>query len=119
VLGGLHGDLSGVAAGLADLSGVADTSGIGASMIELGKFGTAEQKYLPWMQATYVMAANRQAIEYLPAGADIDALTYDQLIAWCKALAEGTGALKCGLPAGPKGLKHRFFQGFLLPSYTG
>lgn len=118
VLGGLHGDLSGVAGDLVDLSGVADTSGVGASMMELGKFGTAEQKYLPWMQATYVMAANRQALDYLPEGADIDALTYDQLTAWCKALAEGTGSQKCGFPAGPKGLQHRFFQGFLLPSYA-
>lgn len=118
VLGGLHGDLSGVADGLADLSGI-DAGGIAAPMIELGRLGTGEQKYLPWMQATYVMAANRQALEYLPEGADVEALTYDQLTAWCKAIAEGTGARKCGFPAGPKGLKHRFFQGFLLPAYTG
>ena len=24
-----------------------------------------------------------------------------------------------GFPAGPEGLKHRFFQGYLLPAYTG
>jgi multiple sugar transport system substrate-binding protein len=28
------------------------------------------------------MAANRKALEYLPEGADLNALTYDQLIAW-------------------------------------
>ena len=28
-------------------------------------------------------------------------------------------APKFGFPAGPKGLKHRFFQGYLLPAYTG
>jgi multiple sugar transport system substrate-binding protein len=71
------------------------------------------------MQATYVMAANKQALQYLPAGADINALTYDQVIAWAKATAEATGGPKFGFPAGPKGLKHRFFQGFLLPAYTG
>src|SRR5690606_24244094 len=30
-----------------------------------------------------------------------------------------TGAPRFGSPAGPQGLRHRFFQGFLLPSFTG
>jgi multiple sugar transport system substrate-binding protein len=33
-------------------------------------------------------------------------------------MAEATGGPKFGFPAGPKGLKHRFFQGYLYPSYT-
>jgi multiple sugar transport system substrate-binding protein len=70
------------------------------------------------MQATYVMAANKKALEHLPEGADVMALTYDQLIAWAKNVAEATGQQKFGFPAGPKGLKHRFFQGYLYPSYT-
>ena len=70
------------------------------------------------MQATYIMAANKKALEYLPAGADINALTYDQLIAWAKTMAEKTGSPKFGLPAGPKGLIHRFVQGYLYPSFT-
>ena len=120
IVGALHGDLSTYADSWADLSGV-DLTGITVSpaFLELGKLGTSEQKYLPWMQANYVMAANKQALEYLPEGADINALTYDQLVAWAKALAEGTGSPKFGFPAGPQGLKHRFFQGFLLPSYAG
>ncbi|HQZ11292.1 MAG TPA: ABC transporter substrate-binding protein [Devosia sp.] len=120
VVGALHGDLSTYADNWADLSDV-DLTGIKVSpaFMELGKLGTTEQKYLPWMQATYVMAANKQALQYLPAGADINALTYDQVIAWAKATAEATGGPKFGFPAGPKGLKHRFFQGFLLPAYTG
>lgn len=120
VVGGLHGDLSRYADNWVDLSDI-DLAGITVSpaFMELGKLGTSEQKYLPWMQATYVMAANKQALEYLPEGADINALTYDQVIAWAKAMAEGTGSPKFGFPAGPKGLKHRFFQGFLLPAYTG
>jgi multiple sugar transport system substrate-binding protein len=117
VLGGLHGDLSGLGADLVDLSGL-DASGVGAAMLQLGALGTAEQKYIPWMQATYLMVANRKALEFLPAGADLNALTYDQLIAWAKATAEATGGPKFGFPAGPRGLKHRFFQGFLLPAYT-
>jgi multiple sugar transport system substrate-binding protein len=118
LLGGLHGDLSGLEDGLMDLSSV-DTSGVGASMLELGKLGTGEQKYIPWMQATYLMAANRAALEHLPEGADLNALTYDQLVAWAAAVEEAEGEPKFGFPAGPQGLKHRFFQGFLLPAYTG
>lgn len=120
VVGALHGDLATYADTWADLSDV-DLSGINVSpaFLELGKLGTDEQKYLPWMQATYVMAANKKALEYLPEGVDINAMTYDELIAWSKSVAEATGSPKFGFPAGPKGLKHRFFQGFLLPAYTG
>lgn len=120
VVGALHGELSTYADHWIDLSDV-DLAGVAVSpaFLELGKLGTSEQKYLPWMQATYVMAAHKQALAYLPDGADINALTYDQLVAWTKAIAEATGTPKFGFPAGPKGLKHRFFQGFLLPSYAG
>ncbi|ODT67430.1 MAG: ABC transporter substrate-binding protein [Pelagibacterium sp. SCN 63-23] len=120
VVGALHGDLSTYGDSFVDLSDI-DLSGITVSdaFMELGKLGTDEQKYLPWMQANYVVAANKQALEYLPEGADINALTYDDLIAWSQAMAEATGSPKFGFPAGPQGLKHRFFQGFLLPSYAG
>ncbi|NNC52726.1 MAG: carbohydrate ABC transporter substrate-binding protein, partial [Erythrobacter sp.] len=74
--------------------------------------------YMPWMQASYIMAANKEALQYLPEGADIDALTYDQLIEWAANAHEAAGEPKFGFPAGPKGLKHRFFQGYLYPSYT-
>ncbi|WP_165224203.1 ABC transporter substrate-binding protein [Affinirhizobium pseudoryzae] len=117
VLGGLHGELSGLENNLVDLSAI-DHVSIGDGLMQLGKLGTSEQKYIPWMQATYLMAADKKALQYLPQGADLNSLTYDQLIAWAKATAEATGGPKFGFPAGPKGLKHRFFQGFLLPSYT-
>jgi multiple sugar transport system substrate-binding protein len=120
VVGGLYGELATYTDNWVDLSDV-DLGAVKPSpaFMELGKLGTGEQKFLPWMQATYVMAANKQALEYLPEGADLNALTYDQLIAWAKATAEATGSPKFGFPAGPKGLKHRFFQGFLLPAYSG
>lgn len=119
VLGGLHGDFTSISANLADL-GAVDLGGtaVNPNFMTLGKLGSGEQKYLPWMQATYIMAANKKALPYLPAGADLNALTYDQLIAWSKAVAEATGGPKFGFPAGPKGLKHRFFQGYLLPSFA-
>jgi multiple sugar transport system substrate-binding protein len=50
--------------------------------------------------------------------ANINALTYDQMIAWSKNVMDATGEAKFGFPAGPKGLKHRFFQGYLYLSYT-
>ncbi len=34
--------------------------------VELGKLGSDRQLYIPWMQATYIMAANRKALHYLP-----------------------------------------------------
>lgn len=120
VLGALHGDFAGVSDDLADLAslGIASEPVLPALM-DLAKLGTDEQKYVPWMQATYVMAANTKALEHLPEGVDLDAMTYDELVAWMEALAAETGGPKFGFPAGPQGLKHRFFQGYLLPAYTG
>jgi multiple sugar transport system substrate-binding protein len=118
VIGTLHGDFTAMPDQLVDLSDI-DAAAVTPALMELGTLGTGEQKYIPWMQATYVMAANKKALEFLPEGADINALTYDQLIEWSKTMAEETGGPKFGFPAGPKGLKHRFFQGYLIPSYTG
>ncbi|WFP75777.1 ABC transporter substrate-binding protein [Mesorhizobium sp. WSM4906] len=120
LLGGLHGDFSTVGANLVDLSAV-DVGGVKVNEAykKLGMLGTGEQKYMPWMQAAYLMAANKQALQYLPPGVDLNTITYDQLIEWSKTIAEKTGSPKFGFPAGPKGLRHRFFEGFLYPSYTG
>jgi len=117
MLGSLHGNMIDLSDHLADLSDI-DTTGVNGTFLELGKLGTSEQKYIPWMQATYIMAAKKKALEHLPEGADVMSLSYDQLIAWAKNMAEATGSPKFGFPAGPKGLKHRFFQGYLYPSYT-
>lgn len=118
VLGALHGDFS--AMNPDDLVSL-DDLGLGAASAtfnDLAKLGTDNVKYIPWMQASYIMAANKEALQYLPDGADVNALTYDQLIAWAGNVKEATGDAKFGFPAGPKGLKHRFFQGYLYPSYT-
>ena len=118
VLGALHGDFSAMnTENLVDLSDI-DIGGAEVTFGELGKLGTDGQMYLPWMQATYIMAANKKALEHLPEGADVNALSYDQLIAWAANIEEATGEKKFGFPAGPDGLKHRFFQGYLYPSYT-
>ncbi|MBS7701157.1 MULTISPECIES: ABC transporter substrate-binding protein [unclassified Chelatococcus] len=124
VAGALHGELqplvvSGDLTPIDDIATKLADRGIPANLMELGKLGTANQMYIPWMQATYIMVANKKALPYLPAGADINALTYDQLEAWGKALTEKTGKRLIGFPAGPKGLMPRFYQGYLYPSFTG
>ncbi|MDQ3097409.1 MAG: ABC transporter substrate-binding protein [Chloroflexota bacterium] len=106
---------------LEDLSKLADKhkAKLPQDMVTLGKAGTGGQVYIPWMQATYIMAINKKAMEFLPAGADVNALTYDQLIAWGKNIQDKTGQKRIGLPAGSNGLFHRLFQGYFYPSYTG
>jgi multiple sugar transport system substrate-binding protein len=118
VLGGLHGGFSAM-----DPDNLMDLDGLGVSAASdtfnsLSMLGTDKAQYIPWMQATYIMAANKKALAHLPDGADIDALSYDELIAWAANVHEAEGDPKFGFPAGPKGLKHRFFQGYLYPSYT-
>jgi multiple sugar transport system substrate-binding protein len=88
------------------------------SYVELGRMGTEDyQYYVPWMQATFTMAANVDALEYLPEGADINALTWEQLAEWAANMSEAAGEPKLGLPVA--GLFHRFMQGYLYPSFTG
>ncbi len=90
-----------------------------ASFLKLGKIGQDHYYFIPWMQATYLMTANRSALKYLPKAADLDSLTYEQLKEWAANMFEATGEAKLGFPAGEKGLMHRFLQGYLYPSYTG
>lgn len=123
LVGGLYGDLAPVADQLEDiddLTSAATSAGVPEEMMKLGKLNGSTQKFIPWMQATYVVAVNKKALQWLPAGADVNNLTYDQFLAWAKAAKDGNGGKGVfGLPCGPKGLYHRFFQGYLLPSFTG
>ncbi|MFY7962729.1 MAG: ABC transporter substrate-binding protein [Elsteraceae bacterium] len=122
LIGALHGEIAALPMDAMDSVGdVMDKlkdRAIPAAIADLGKMD-GRQVYVPWMQATYVMAANKQALKYLPAGADVNALTYEQLGAWAEAVRKGTGERKLGFPAGPTGLMPRFFQGYLYPSFTG
>lgn len=124
VIGGVHGDFPAfINAGLMDdltplLEKLSDR-GFPQEYVNLGKMGTDKQYYIPWAQATYIMAANKDALQYLPEGADINALTWDQLTEWAANAQKGTGQRVLGFPAGPTGLIHRFLQGYLVPSYTG
>jgi multiple sugar transport system substrate-binding protein len=92
---------------------------INPQYLTLGKMGTNRQLYIPWMQATYVMVANKRAIQYLPRGVRATKLTYGQLNQWAKNIESGVGQARLGFPAGANGLIHRFFQGYLVPAFTG
>jgi multiple sugar transport system substrate-binding protein len=124
VIGALHGSFPTLVSGdlvfdLTDLlAEIEAENDVNDTFVELGKMGTTDyQYYVPWMQATYVMAARTEALEYLPEGADINALTWDDLAAWGAALSEATGEQKLGFPVA--GLFHRFLEGYAWPSYTG
>ena len=124
VIGALDGELQPLArldalTQLDDLAGRLTGRAIPGSLMTLGKLGTAHQLYIPWMQASYIMVANKQALAYLPDGADINALSYDQLALWAGTIRQKTGKPRLGFSVGPLGLMHRFFEGFLYPSYTG
>jgi multiple sugar transport system substrate-binding protein len=123
LIGALHGELQPLVPmdalePLDDLAGKLADRKIPASLMTLGKLGTDKLMYIPWMQATYVMVVRKDALAHLPAGADVNALTYAQLAAWGKTIQEKTGQRRIGFPAGPKGLFARFLQGNLYPSYT-
>jgi multiple sugar transport system substrate-binding protein len=94
-------------------------SAINPEYLRLGKLGTNRQLYIPWMQATYVMVANKNAIRYLPRGVKATSLTYAQLNQWARNIERGVGRERLGFPAGPMGLIHRFFQGYLVPAFSG
>jgi multiple sugar transport system substrate-binding protein len=123
LVGGLHGELAPHAKRLQDLDDLAGhlaDRGFSSELTQLGKLGGSTVKYIPWMQASYVVAVNKKALQWLPSGADVQNLTYDQLLAWATAGKAGNkGKPIFGFPAGTMGLYHRFFQGYLLPSFTG
>ncbi len=124
LLGALHGELAPIAAaqGLRPLDELARRladRGFLPDLLALGKLGTQHQQYIPWIQATYVMVANKDALPYLPEGATLETLTYAQLTDWGRRIAAKTGQRRIGFPAGPKGLMPRFFQGYFYPSFTG
>jgi len=124
VIGALHGQLGDLAAAgvLAPVDALIDRLGadrFDPGLLALASFGEEGPRYVPWMQASYVMLAHRRALALLPAGASLEALRYRELTAWAERLAEAAGRPVVGFPAGPEGLFHRFLQGFLYPSYTG
>lgn len=125
VIGALHGtfptlEAAGALEDLTPLLAKLKDRPIVKEFMTLGTLGkSGKQYYVPWMQATYIMAVNKKALQYLPTGANVDTLTYTQLAEWGKNITAATKEKKIGFPAGPNGLMHRLTQGYLYPSYTG
>jgi multiple sugar transport system substrate-binding protein len=124
VIGALHGTFPPLAQADAvqNMIDVADDLSadrtITAAYLDTGLLGSDDfLYYIPWMQATYIMAAHTQALEFLPEGADINALTWEQFGEWCQNILDETGSPRCGVPHA--GLYHRFLEGYLWPSFTG
>jgi multiple sugar transport system substrate-binding protein len=123
VLGSLHGDYAALGTDalvpLDDLMEELEDRNFPEAFVELSRIGTDEHFYIPWMQATYIMVAHEDALEFLPDGADLDSITYDEVLEWAEAMHDETGNPMFGLPGGEGGLLHRFFQGHLIPSFSG
>jgi multiple sugar transport system substrate-binding protein len=122
VIGALHGTFPPLTDGMMNMIDIADDLSadreFAPAFLETGLLGTQDYLYyVPWMQATYIMAAHQDALQYLPEGADINDLTWEQFGEWCQNLLDETGGPKCGFPHA--GLFHRFLQGYLWPAFTG
>src|SRR3984885_5262082 len=123
LIGGLQGDFVALEAQvpLRDMSDVISElkdRNFPQAYLELAKI-KGGYRFVPWITATYLMVGNKKALAHLPSGADVNSLTYDQLLAWGQALKSATGQQLIGFPAGPTGLIKRFFQGYASPSFTG
>jgi len=111
---------------LADLSDIQIPGVTFLSTLEKYSTFKNQKVFIPWLQATYAMAINKKAFEYLPAGLSKDDVingtekwTYKALINWAQKLMVETKTPQLGFPLGPKGLWHRFLHGYIYPSYTG
>jgi multiple sugar transport system substrate-binding protein len=122
LVGALHGTFPPIADQMMNMADVLDDLSadreFARPFIETGLLGTEDYLYyIPWIQATYIMAATQESLQYLPEGADVNDLTWEQFGEWCQNLLDQTGGPKCGMPHA--GLFHRFLEGYLWPSYTG
>ena len=123
LIGGLQGDFVALEAqiplrDMGDVIAELKDRNFPSAYLDLAKIKGA-YRFVPWITATYLMAANKKALQYLPSGADVNALTYDQLLAWGQAMKKAQGRQLVGFPAAPMGLIKRFFQGYAYPSFTG
>lgn len=127
LVGELHGglDLMNTKVLLDDLSGITLPNRTFIKALEDYSVLAGKKVYVPWMQATYVMAVNKKAFQYLPAGLKVEDVTgasekwtYDALLNWSKNLNDALKGPKLGFPMGPKGLWHRFLHGYIYPSFT-
>ena len=58
-----------------------------------------ETYYIPISADVYLVIANNKALDYLPAGVDLNSITWEQYKDWAIAMAEGEGMPKTTMPA--------------------
>ncbi len=66
----------------------------------------------------YLLLANKKAMKYLPAGADVQNITWEQYIDWAVAIANGEGEGKCAVTGVPMKSLIYMYGGMFL-SYGG
>jgi len=123
IVGATHGDLVGLyeknaLRPLNDLISGLGTRDFLGNLDALSRLDGKNPFYVPWIQASFLMVANKKALPFLPKGVDINFLSYYQLGEWARRIKDKTGTAALGFPAGKNGLMHRFFQGYLYPSFT-
>ena len=94
VNGGYVEDLSGVVAGWSDRT---FSSGINSMAVINGK-----QYFVPIASDVYLLCANKKALKYLPSGADVQDLTWEQFADWAVAMARGEGEGKVAVTGVPE-----------------
>ncbi|MCK4819899.1 extracellular solute-binding protein, partial [bacterium] len=93
LVGELHGglDVMNSAGLLKDLSGIKLPNRTFVKSLEDRSVIKGKKFYVPWLQATYIMAVDKKAFNYLPAGLTSEDVTngtkkwtYDALLEWAK-----------------------------------
>lgn len=77
-----------------------------------------QRYFVPIGADVYLLAANKKALPYLPEGADVQDLSWEQVVAWSIAMAEGEGEGKHAVTGVPqKALVYQY--GGVILSYGG
>ncbi len=87
--------------------------GLDSMMIFNGK-----RYFVPIGADVYLLIANKNALKYLPEGADVQDLTWEQVVEWSLAMAEGEGGGKYAVAGAPQQMLVYQYGGVIL-SYGG
>ena len=86
-----------------DMGTIAANRTLSAGFLKQGNFD-GKQYFIPFAGDDYALIINRKALDYLPDGASLSTLTYDQLVAWAKNIYDETGNKMFGVPGVRMGL---------------
>jgi multiple sugar transport system substrate-binding protein len=72
-----------------------------AGLSTMAFFG-GKQYFVPIASDVYLLAANQKAMKYLPRGADVQDLSWDEFADWANAIAKGEGEGKLAVTGVPE-----------------